>query len=109
MQTLLQQTGAPGLRAGLAAVLAIGLLGAFVSLVLSLAKAHTIVIEAMQFSPATLEVRSGDTVTWQNKDAFPHTVTAEDRSFDSGSIAYERAWTFKADKKGVFPYACTLR
>src|SRR3569833_257264 len=88
MQTLLQRAGAPGLRAGLAAVLAIGLLGAQESHAQPKAKAHTIVIEAMQFSPATLEVRSGDTVTWQNKDAFPHTVTA--------------------DKKGVFPYACTL-
>jgi len=107
MQALIKRSGAPGLRAGLAAVLAVGLLGAAQDSPAQ-HKTHTVVIEAMQFSPATLEVRAGDTVIWQNKDAFPHTATAENRSFDSGSIAYERSWKYKANKKGVFPYVCSL-
>lgn len=71
-------------------------------------KVHTVVIEAMRFAPEVIEVSVGDTVIWKNQDAFPHTVTADNRSFDSGEIATERSWKFKAVKKGVHPYICTL-
>ena len=37
--------------------------------------AHTVVIENMQFNPATLTVRRGERIVWVNKDLFPHTVT----------------------------------
>jgi plastocyanin len=71
-------------------------------------KTHTIVIEAMRYSPSTLDVAVGDVVVWKNKDPFPHTATAEDHSFDSRQIAAGRSWKFKVRKKGVFPYVCTL-
>jgi plastocyanin len=71
-------------------------------------KTHTVVIEAMQFSPQVLEVSPGDTVVWVNKDAFPHNATATNRSFQSKDIAQNGSWKFKADKKGTFPYICTL-
>lgn len=65
-------------------------------------------IEALQFSPQVIEVAPGDTIVWINKDPFPHTATAQDRSFDSGEIAPKRSWKFKARKKGAFSYICTL-
>jgi plastocyanin len=71
-------------------------------------KVHAVVIEAMRFSPQVIEVAPGDTVVWTNKDPFPHTVTARDRSFDSGELASTRSWKFKARKKGTFSYVCTL-
>lgn len=72
------------------------------------AKLHVVTIEAMRYMPEVIEVKAGDTVIWQNKDAFPHTATAVNRSFDSGSIASERSWKFKVNRKGNFPYVCTL-
>lgn len=72
------------------------------------ARVHVVVIEAMRYVPDVIEVNAGDTVVWKNKDAFPHTATAGDRDFDSGSIGSEHAWKFKARRKGVFPYVCTL-
>lgn len=69
---------------------------------------HTVVIDAMRYSPPIIEVAVGDVVVWKNKDPFPHTVTAEDHSFDSRSIGADRTWKFKARKKGTFPYICTL-
>ncbi|HEY4318310.1 MAG TPA: cupredoxin domain-containing protein [Herbaspirillum sp.] len=69
----------------------------------------TIVIEAMKFAPATVEVRQGDTVVWRNKDPFPHTVRAQrPGGFSSPEIAAGNAWKFVAREKGVFPYICTL-
>ena len=71
-------------------------------------KTHTVEIEAMTFSPPTLEVKTGDTVTWKNKDAFPHNVTAENKDFHSVDIQSGQSWKFRAGSKGVFPYVCTL-
>jgi plastocyanin len=72
------------------------------------AATHTITIEAMAFSPETLHVKRGDTVVWVNKDPFPHTATAADRSFDSREIASGKRWSYVAKRAGVHPYVCTL-
>jgi plastocyanin len=71
-------------------------------------KTHTVVIEAMKFTPEVLEVAAGDTVVWRNKDAFPHNATAPAGGLKSPDIASNRLWKFKARKKGEFPYVCTL-
>jgi plastocyanin len=69
---------------------------------------HTVVIADMKFVPETLTVNPGDTVVWVNKDFFPHTATARDRSFDSGEIAANGSWKYVAARKGTFSYICTL-
>lgn len=53
---------------------------------------HTVIIEATSFRPATLAVRPGDTVIWQNDDMFPHTATSAAGGFDSGAIAPGGSW-----------------
>lgn len=72
------------------------------------ASTHTVTIENMQFSPADLNVHRGDRIVWVNKDFFPHTATANDKTFDSGSIASNGSWTFEASRTGDFPYGCSF-
>lgn len=43
---------------------------------------HVVVIENMLFTPATIELRRGDVIEWQNRDMFQHTATARDGAFD---------------------------
>src|SRR5690606_19801788 len=69
---------------------------------------HTITIEGMRFSPDTLEVRLGDTVQWVNNDIWPHNATATNRGLESPELASGDSWQFKAERKGSFPYLCTL-
>lgn len=71
------------------------------------ASTHTVMIENMQFSPAELTVHRGDRVVWVNKDFFPHTVTASDKTFDSGSLGSGGSWSFEATKAGEYAYGCT--
>jgi len=73
-----------------------------------MAATHTIAMEGVAFVPATLTVKPGDTVVWTNKDPFPHTATAEDRSFDSREVAADKTWRYTVRKKGKIPYVCTL-
>ena len=68
---------------------------------------HTVTIENMTFQPATLTVKKGDSVTFVNKDIFPHSATAAGQ-FDSKAIEPNKQWTYRAAKAGEFAYICTL-
>ncbi len=72
------------------------------------AASHAVAIDAVQFSPQIMVVHVGDTVTWTNKDPFPHTVTSKEGGFDSHDIAPGKTWSFVPRKPGVFEYLCTL-
>ncbi|MBO6726594.1 MAG: cupredoxin family copper-binding protein [Rhizobiaceae bacterium] len=47
---------------------------------------HLVTIERFKFEPAELSVSVGDTITWTNADIAPHTATAEDGNWDTGTI-----------------------
>lgn len=55
----------------------------------------------MKFVPETLTVNPGDTVRWVNRDFFPHTATAQDKSLDSRDIATNESWQYVATKKAT--------
>ncbi len=71
-----------------------------------LAASHTVSIEGMKYVPERLEIEAGDTVTWTNKDLVPHTVTASAAKVESGSIAPNASWQWKASRKGEIDYTC---
>jgi plastocyanin len=58
------------------------------------------------FSPASVKVAVGDTVTFENEGAIAHTVTGD--GFDSGSLAPGDTFTFEASEAGSFSYVCTF-
>jgi plastocyanin len=70
------------------------------------AATHVVTIEGMKFEPATVRVKMGDQVVWQNKDLVPHTATAADK-FDSGQIAGGKSWSWTAIARGQTEYVCT--
>lgn len=67
-----------------------------------------VTITGFAFSPATLSVAVGDTVTWTNEDSAPHTVTADDGTFDSGNLATGETFTQTFDTAGTYDYHCTV-
>jgi plastocyanin len=69
---------------------------------------HTVTIDGVQFSPSELLVHPGDHIVWVNKDPFPHTATAANKMFDSGSIAANAAWSYTVTKRGEIEYGCTF-
>lgn len=69
---------------------------------------HRVEIKGMAYALPELTVAPGDTVTWVNHDIVPHTVTADARQFDSGSISPSGEWSFVARERGRIPYTCTF-
>lgn len=60
------------------------------------------------FSPASITVKAGSAVTWTNTGSAPHTVTADDGSFDSGSLANGATFSHTFAKAGTFTFHCAI-
>jgi plastocyanin len=58
------------------------------------------------FEPAELSVAPGTTLRWRNDGDHPHTVSADDGSFDSGTIAPGSTWAFRFEEPGEYRYHC---
>ena len=65
-------------------------------------------IQGFAFEPAELAVGSGDEITWTNEDPAPHTVTARDGSFDSGTIEPGQSFAVQVDASGAVTYFCEI-
>jgi plastocyanin len=61
----------------------------------------------MAFTPARIEIAVGGTVEWTNNDPLAHTVTANDRSFDSGLIQPGGKWSHTFTAPGTYDFSCT--
>lgn len=64
-------------------------------------------ISGFAFQSANLTVKAGATVTWTNKDPMAHTVTADDGSFDSGTMKTDATYSHTFTKAGTFSYYCS--
>jgi plastocyanin len=65
-------------------------------------------ISDYKFSPASLTVRAGDTVTWFNSGPSAHTATARDGSFNTGLLQKGQSGSFKFTHAGTYSYYCTV-
>jgi plastocyanin len=81
--------------AGLAALLAAGAIGAATT---------TVQITKNGFTPGTVTVTAGDTVTWHNADTKTHQVVADSGTFASPSLAPGASWSYTPTKSGKFTY-----
>jgi len=62
---------------------------------------------AQFYSPSTLTVKVGTSVTWVNRDSTPHTVTSLNGTFDSGNMNAGASYKFTFAHPGTYPYTCT--
>src|SRR5579862_3704188 len=69
---------------------------------------NAVVMKNFDFSPMTLTVKAGSSVTWKNLDGEPHTVTSVDGLFRSGALDQNDSFTFKFDKPGTYKYLCSI-
>jgi plastocyanin len=67
-----------------------------------------IVVKDFMFQPISLQVKSGATVTWTNRDEEPHTVISDIGLFHSGALDTNDSFSFKFDKAGTYHFTCSI-
>lgn len=68
--------------------------------------ANASIAQSYSPDPVTVVMGVNNTVTWTNNDSAPHTVTANDGSFDSGNMAPTGTFTFTFTAPGTYHYHC---
>ena len=73
-----------------------------------LPSAATVHIKDFKYAPSALKVHAGDRVTFVNNDDEAHTVTAQNKAFDSGGLDTGDTWQYVFAKPGTYHYLCEM-
>jgi plastocyanin len=72
-------------------------------------KQNTIEIKDFAFNPQTITVKSGEKVTWINRDEEPHTVVSVEKQFKkSTALDTDQEFTITAGAPGTYTYFCSV-
>ncbi len=90
----------------LGAVVGTGLAGGIV-LARAQGPAGAISIDNFTFTPQTLRVKAGTTVTWTNKDDIPHGIASANNAFArSKALDTDDNYSFTFTTPGTYQYFC---
>jgi plastocyanin len=65
-------------------------------------------IEDFAYRPDPVTVEEGGKVIWKNRDSAPHTATAADGSFDTGTIEEDKLKSETFKEPGTYAYVCSI-
>jgi plastocyanin len=72
------------------------------------AKSASIQIDNFHYSPPTLVVTPGTTVTWKNDDDSPHSVRDKDGKFKSAALDTDDTFSQTFAAPGEYDYFCSI-
>src|SRR5271163_5346904 len=67
-----------------------------------------VVVKDFMFTPVSLTVKAGSTVTWVNMDDEPHTVVSNTQLFRSGALDTKETFSFKFTETGTYHFTCSI-
>ena len=71
-------------------------------------RAEKVEIADFAYDPDPVTVQVGGKVTWLNQDSAPHTATAEDGSFDTGTLEEGKLKSETFKQAGTYEYICQI-
>jgi plastocyanin len=75
----------------------------------SSSKQNRIEIKDFAFNPQTITVKSGETVTWINRDEEPHTIVSVGKQFKkSTALDTDQEFTLTVGAPGTYDYFCSV-
>lgn len=70
---------------------------------------NKIEIKDFAFNPQTLTVKSGEKITWINRDEEPHTIVSVEKQFKkSSALDTDEEFTVTAGAPGTYTYFCSV-
>lgn len=75
----------------------------------STTRQNRIEIKDFAFNPQTITVKSGETVTWINRDEEPHTIVSVGKQFKkSTALDTDQEFTLTVGAPGTYDYFCSV-
>lgn len=71
-------------------------------------RAEKVEIVEFAYDPEPVTVQVGGKVIWQNEDTAPHTATADDGSFDTGTLEKGKLKSETFKQAGTYTYFCQI-
>jgi len=72
-------------------------------------KQNRIEIKDFAFNPQTITVKSGEKVTWINRDEEPHTIVSVGKQFKkSTALDTDQEFTITVEAPGTYDYFCSV-
>jgi plastocyanin len=70
---------------------------------------NRIEIKDFAFNPQTITVKSGEKITWINRDEEPHTIVSVEKQFKkSSALDTDQKFTVTAGAPGTYTYYCSV-
>jgi plastocyanin len=70
--------------------------------------AGNVSIDAFAFSPETITIAAGDSVTWKNDDGAPHGLLYRDGAAGTDLLLPGASFTRRFDRPGTYEYSCPI-
>jgi len=107
--TLKNQLAAPLCGIGFFNLSLFALAGELRDAVPTVGNSNKIEIKDFAFNPPTLTVKSGEKITWINRDDEPHTVVSVEKQFKkSTALDTDQEFTITAGSPGTYTYYCSV-
>jgi len=73
------------------------------------ASGNRIEIKDFAFNPQTITVKSGEKITWINRDEEPHTIVSVEKQFKkSSALDTDQEFMITAGAPGTYTYFCSV-
>lgn len=109
MKTFISKIKIAALLCGMTGFSVLALAGEMKDTGTSGAGQNKIEIKDFAFSPQTITVKSGDKITWINRDEEPHTVVSVGKKFQrSSGLDTDQEFSIIAGAPGTYEYFCSV-
>ncbi len=109
MNTFISKIKIAALLCGISGFSVLALAGEMKNMGTSGAGQNKIEIKDFAFNPQTITVKSGEKITWINRDEEPHTIVSVEKQFKkSTALDTDQEFTITAGTPGTYTYYCSV-
>ena len=109
MNTFISKIKIAALLCGISGFSVLALAGEMKDMGTSGAGQNKIEIKDFAFNPQTITVKSGEKITWINRDEEPHTIVSVEKQFKkSTALDTDQEFTITAGTPGTYTYYCSV-
>ncbi|PYK19532.1 MAG: amicyanin [Verrucomicrobia bacterium] len=109
MTTLISKIRIAALLCSISSLFLLAIAGEMKGADSNVSSGNRIEIKDFAFNPQTITVKSGEKITWINRDEEPHTIVSVEKQFKkSSALDTDQEFTITAGAPGTYTYFCSV-